>query len=204
MITMENYEGWLMRYADGELTDDERRMTEAFLDGHPDLREELDGVAAVRVTPMLVTMPHKERLLHKDTTFAWWRVAASVAVLVLSGTTLIFLTREPDEENLMAEVKPTPMVVEPVAAPVDTTPAAMPTIRKRKAAVIAVVPENIAQPVSIMEEPLLAEAAEPQPATSDSVEPEPTTLSQPTATIGIISDARLAVNPWLEALMASN
>ncbi len=40
MITNENYEGYLMRYADGELSAADAAEVEAFLDEHPELREE--------------------------------------------------------------------------------------------------------------------------------------------------------------------
>ena len=208
MITMENYEGWLMRYADGELDADGRRMVETFLDGHPELKEELEGVAAVRVTPVLATMPHKERLMKKEAAaFAWWHVAAAVALLAITGTTVIFLNRQPEEAPLVAKAKPASVAeaMESEATPVDTTPAVKPAVRKQKAAAIAAVPEIIAMPADNREELLLAEVAEPQPTAPDSAETEPSTLPHATVTVGItVTDARLAVNPWHEALMAIN
>ncbi len=68
MITNENYEGYLMRYADGELTPAETAAVEAFLDEHPELREELEEITSptLRVTAPVTTMPDKERLLHKE------------------------------------------------------------------------------------------------------------------------------------------
>ena len=66
MINNENYEGYLMRYADGELGAAEAAEVEAFLDMHPDLRDELAEIMSpeLHVTPPLVTMPGKERLMH--------------------------------------------------------------------------------------------------------------------------------------------
>ena len=46
MITNENYEGYLMRYADGELSAADAAAVEAFLDEHPELREELEEITA--------------------------------------------------------------------------------------------------------------------------------------------------------------
>ena len=71
MITMGNYEGWLMRYADGALTREEREAVEAFLEQHPELREEMEDVAGVKVTPVVATLPGKERLLKKDPSFCF-------------------------------------------------------------------------------------------------------------------------------------
>ena len=102
MITMENYEGWLMRYADGALTREEREAVEAFLEQHPELREEMEDVAGVKVTPVVATLPGKERLLKKEREgFAWWRVAAAVVLLAVVGTTLLVINRKPIEGGPM-------------------------------------------------------------------------------------------------------
>ena len=88
MITNENYEGYLMRYIDGELNQQEIAEVEAFLGKHPELHLELDAVsdASLRVTAPPVTMPGKERMLHRFPLSAFrfplrgWSAAAAVAV----------------------------------------------------------------------------------------------------------------------------
>ncbi len=99
-------EGLLMRYADGELSDKERAETEARLAADPALREELEAIAAVKVTPLVTAMPHKESLLHRTVVPLWWRVAAAVVVLVAVGLFAILPTR--NEPLLVArQVVPT-------------------------------------------------------------------------------------------------
>ena len=96
MITTDNYEGYLMRYADGELDDNEVAMVEAFLDAHPDLREELDAITdpSLKITPPLVTMPSKEKMLQpvaaasNSSRYIWYSIAAALALLLAFGIVL--------------------------------------------------------------------------------------------------------------------
>lgn len=86
MITNENYEGYLMRYIDGELNQQEIAEVEAFLGKHPELHLELDAVsdASLRVTAPPVTMPGKERMLHRFP-LRGWSAAAAVALFIIAG-----------------------------------------------------------------------------------------------------------------------
>lgn len=103
MITIDNYEGYLMRYADGELSDDEVAMVEAFLAAHPDLRDELEAITdpSLKITPPLVYMPGKEEMMqpvaavgsHKA---VWKNLAAAIALLMAIG---IVLKIGPRSEN---------------------------------------------------------------------------------------------------------
>lgn len=209
MITMENYEGWLMRYADGALTREEREAVEAFLEQHPELREEMEEVAGVKVTPVVATLPGKERLLKKEHKgFAWWRVAAAVALMALAGTTLLVLNRKPNEAGpMVAQAQPEPAVAaEPQEAETDTTYKTFKPYEPYKThkAHKPYLPQELPA-----EAPLLAEEVAPQASPippQDTLEeiPEPS-RPEPTVTVPpVINDARLATNPWLEALTASN
>ena len=96
MITTDNYEGYLMRYADGELDAKESAMVEAFLDANPELRQELDAITApsLKITPPLAMMPGKETLMHevvaskKNWQPIWYSIAAAIALLVVFGIML--------------------------------------------------------------------------------------------------------------------
>ena len=215
MITMENYEGWLMRYADGALTREEREAVEAFLEQHPELREEMEEVAGVKVTPVVATLPGKERLLKKEHEgFAWWRVAAAVALMALAGTTLLVLNRKPNEAGpMVAQAHPEPAVAaEPQEAETDTTYKTYKPYKPYKThkAHKPYHPQELPA-----EAPLLAEETPPLPQDTDNCSPsqselpegiiEEHPLPEPTITVApVINDARLATNPWLEALTANN
>lgn len=222
MITPENYEGWLMRYADGELTAAERQEVDRFLAEHPDLREELDEVSSVRVAPLVATMPGKERLLRREPAAVWHRVAAAVALLVVAGTTLFFLNR-PAEGEMIAEL---PASTDTPASP----PAPLPQERGVDSLVDS--PAALARPASPQAaEKYLAEAATDAPHnpekleklerleylvelerlerldnlakldSPDTLEAPPVPAPRPTATLGIVvEDARLASNPWRQLL----
>lgn len=222
MITMENYEGWLMRYADGELNAAERQEVERFLAAHPDLREELDEVSSVRVTPLVATMPGKERLLRREPAGVWRRVAAAAALLVVAGTTLFFLNR-PAEGEMIAEL---PASTDTPASP----PAPLP--QERGVDSISVSPVDLARPASRQaDKEYLAEVATDAPHnpekleklerldylvelerlerldnlakldSPDTLEAPPVPAPRPTATLGIVvENARLASNPWRELL----
>lgn len=208
MITMENYEGWLMRYADGALTREEREAVEAFLEQHPELREEMEEVAGVKVTPVVATLPGKERLMKKEREgFAWWHVAAAVALMALAGTTLLVLNRKPNEAGpMVAQAQPQPAVAaEPQEAETDTTYKTYKTPKAHKNDLLQALPAETS---------LLAEETPPLPQDTDSCSPsqselpegiiEEHPLPEPTITVApVIENARLAVNPWLESLVAN-
>lgn len=206
MITMENYEGWLMRYADGALTREEREAVEAFLEQHPELREEMEEVAEVKVTPVVATLPGKERLLKKEREgFAWWRVAAAVALMALAGTTLLVLNRKPNEAGpMVAQAQPEPAVAaEPQEAETDTTHKTYKPYKAHKAHK-PYHPQELPAEVPLLAEEIVPQASPIPPQDTLEEIPEPS-RPEPTVTVPpVINDARLATNPWLEALTASN
>ena len=107
MITTDNYEGYLMRYADGELPEKERAEVESFLTAHPELREELAEISdpALRVTAPLVTMPNKERLMHpvRPSAKIWLRIAAAVAFILFAAGVVRSLMPHPSSPTLVAK-----------------------------------------------------------------------------------------------------
>lgn len=218
MITMDNYEGWLMRYADNALTADERREVEAFIAAHPDLHDEMDSVAAVRVTPLPSAMPHKERLLRREAVPLWRWVAAAAIMAAMVATPLFVMNRQPRHAGsgqIIAEAEPVqaPTFFDVPSEP-DTTKregriskkheARKPAAPKLQATDRVLAMETVAPslPVDIPDD-IPDESPEPQETTLAVADTTPVTvpLPQSTATVGIVVPyARLAVNPIMESL----
>jgi anti-sigma factor RsiW len=63
-INRHNYEEYFILYMDNELHSDERRMVEAFIQQHPDLKEELDLLLQYKLVPdTTITFSDKEELM---------------------------------------------------------------------------------------------------------------------------------------------
>ena len=206
MITMENYEGWLMRYADGQLEADEQRDVVLFLNAHPELREELDEISAIRVTPLVATMPGKERLLRREPVVWLRRVAAVGALIIVAGAATLFF-RHPAERPLVAKRAPaTTATAMPSSAdfpldsvarhPRQTIVAVRPPVTREADLVENERENSVAETPSV--EPLVAEMTEQTTDTPAVAAPlPPVTVIQGY----VVRDACLASNPWRDALV---
>lgn len=93
-ITEDNYELYLFQYAEGLLSDDERREVEAFLDSHPDIREEFALYDPTLTVAGLPKMKYEGKAALKHNTFALWPVLRyAAAVLLLAAVVAFFLLR---------------------------------------------------------------------------------------------------------------
>lgn len=93
-ITEENYELYLFQYAEGMLSDKERREVEAFLDSHPDIREEFALYDPKLTVAGLPKMKYEGKAALKHNTFALWPVLRyAAAVLLLAAVVAFFLLR---------------------------------------------------------------------------------------------------------------
>lgn len=150
-INDSNYELWLVRYADGELTAAERAAVEQWLESHPEAAEELAFYSEaprlerdedVRYT---ATAPGRVQPLW-PAVLRWSAAAAVVALLAIPA--MRWLT--PQEQPVVvaqAEPETLPAVTdESIAVPVEA-----PVVERRNAVVVRPQPEA---------EPLLAEAVE--------------------------------------------
>lgn len=64
IINRHNYEEYFILYMDNELSSDDRRMVEAFIENHPDLKEELDILLQYKLEPDTnIVFAGKEELL---------------------------------------------------------------------------------------------------------------------------------------------
>ena len=116
-ITEENYELYLFQYAEGMLSDKECREVEAFLDSHPDIREEFALYDPKLTVAGLPKMKYEGKAALKHNTFALWPVLRYVAaVLLLAAVVAFFLLRNGES------TKPnTPVVAENQSQTTDTT-----------------------------------------------------------------------------------
>jgi len=90
MISLENYEEYMILHADGELQPAEEQELMAFLDAHPELKAEMTAYDLTRLSPdENIIYPEKEALLKKETKrtiiLPHWRkyaIAAGIAALM--------------------------------------------------------------------------------------------------------------------------
>ena len=94
MITMDNYEEYMMMQADGELQPHEAQALDAFLEDHPQLKAEMAIYNAVRLTPDHTEVyAHKQALLKPEADkkiialprFKIYAMAAGVAAILMIG-----------------------------------------------------------------------------------------------------------------------
>ena len=107
-ITEENYELYLFQYAEGMLSDKERREVEAFLDSHPDMREEFTLYDPKLTVAGLPKMKYEGKAALKHNTFALWPVLRyAAAVLLLAGVATFFMLHNngsaPDSQTIVAQ-----------------------------------------------------------------------------------------------------
>lgn len=108
MVTLDNYEEYMLLEADGELDEAGRAALYAFLEQHPGLKKEMEAYMATRLVPDTnMVFEHKNSLLKDEPgkkTFSlgnWWIYAAAAAVVVFVIT---FMNREQSEEITGTEI----------------------------------------------------------------------------------------------------
>jgi anti-sigma factor RsiW len=106
-INRHNYETWLMLYLDNELTASERQSVDAFLEQHPDLKQELQGLKEVMLESAVpAAMPGKDRLLRPE---AWNADALTLQqeqLLMLADGTL----QNEEKQKLESEIRQSPLL----------------------------------------------------------------------------------------------
>jgi hypothetical protein len=92
MITMENYEEYMVMHADGELQPHEEQALQAFLSANPQLQGEMDIYSSIRLAPdPTQAYEHKKSLLKPEgkamafPAYRTWAMAAGVAAILVIG-----------------------------------------------------------------------------------------------------------------------
>ena len=93
LITMNNYEEWLVAYLDNELLPADRMKFEKFADVHPSVKEELSIFRQTKLQPETdIIFENKQVLYRKEEkvrviTLQWWKVAVAAAIILTVGIT---------------------------------------------------------------------------------------------------------------------
>ncbi len=111
-ITIDNYEQYVLDYLEGNLNLREERLFEDFLDQHPSVKEEIEGVDQYTLTPdMEIQYPDKSLLYRKKRgiILPFWnvsRMVAAAAGLLLVSTVLFFIWKSSINEPSLVTVIP--------------------------------------------------------------------------------------------------
>lgn len=112
MVTIENYEEYMMLYADGELAAAEVNELFAFVAAHPGLEQELKLYTAARLQPDLShVFTGKESLLQQEETVAgkkrialgWWKYAVAAGLILLLGLAMFKFAFNSSDENTVVQ-----------------------------------------------------------------------------------------------------
>lgn len=104
MVNMENYEEYMLLEADGELTGAEQEALQAFIDQHPELKDEMQLFSALKLEPdtsivyegkddLLKTLPGPGK--RTISLGSWWTYGAVAACLALA---LLLFSKPATEE----------------------------------------------------------------------------------------------------------
>ncbi len=193
-ITTDNYELYFYRYAEGELSPQERAEVEAFAAQHPDLAEELALYdPQLKLAAAETAYPNKEQLLRRGAAVLplWrWAAAACVAVLLLGAVCLLWpADKAPQqveelrlpERIIEAKESAEPMEpTEPTVSPEPNSPAPKPAPKPVRHTPTSA-PQDPSAPATQVPTTLVAEVTQdtPEPATQDHPEPAPQDPSAP-------------------------
>lgn len=94
MVNLENYEEYMMMYADGELNEAETKALMDFVAANPELAKELEAYSATKLVPdTTMVYANKDQLMKAPPAGGrtigmrtWWMYAAAAAVLLFAVT----------------------------------------------------------------------------------------------------------------------
>lgn len=181
MVNMENYEEYMLLYADGELGKEEEQELLAFVAEHPQLQAELNAYAATRLQPDTgIVFADKESLLKTEggsSRAIWpgnWKTYAAAASVILFITFFTILRNTRKDVPVVAEQqKDTPRTVtesiinQPeLIAQQDTTAKKLHSTKPVNAVAVEAKPQKPqpVNPITTKPEPTITEPAkDPQP-----------------------------------------
>ncbi|MCG7856298.1 hypothetical protein MD537_04945 [Flavihumibacter sediminis] len=105
LVNITNYEDWFVRYADDELTNEEKGATELFVYKHPEYQSDFELMQQTKLVPdMSVKFPDKKSLYRYEKEESrpvvigmWFRYAVAAAILIAAG--IFWLSKNNAVEN---------------------------------------------------------------------------------------------------------
>lgn len=127
MVNLENYEEYMMMYADGELNEAETKALMDFVAANPELAKELEAYSATKLVPdTTMVYANKDQLMKAPPAGGrtigmrtWWMYAAAAAVLLFAVT---IFRQGGDTADSPAVASNTPAVQQPVSTQPTQTP----------------------------------------------------------------------------------
>lgn len=194
-----NYELWLLRYAEGDLSAAECAAVEAWLEGHPEAAEEL---ALYREAPRLEKNPLSQTPALTPRS-SWpvllrWSAAAAVVVLLMLPAMRMGTMERIDVPQLVAENRqPTPVPLTHSLPEVST-----PAVKAKPAAI-----ENNIKIIESMESMKPIDSITPPPAiieVSSLIAYAEESISEPVDTIHTLTLIAYETEDWGDRLLALN
>jgi len=91
-ININNYEEWLVLYADDELNEEDKIAVEKFAAAHTHVQQELALFQQAKLQPEKIVFSNKDVLYRKEKiaviSMQWWRVAAAAILIIAAGITV--------------------------------------------------------------------------------------------------------------------
>jgi len=127
MVNLENYEEYMMMYADGELNEAETKALMDFVAANPELAKELEAYTATKLVPdTTMVYANKDQLMKAPPAGGrtigmrtWWAYAAAAAVLLFAVT---IFRQGGDATDSPVVANNTPAATQPVSTPPTQTP----------------------------------------------------------------------------------
>jgi hypothetical protein len=157
-----NYESYALDYLEGELLPEDQQAFETFLEQHPEVAAELEGLDEVQLMPPVITYPSTSALYRRRAVSRSWAIAAGWALLVtLSG--MLWL-QTPEQQNTPAIAQSEDPTPESISVERVSVSHASPTERVGDALQPALRAEQAIHPLPLSV-PMVA--AEPEPESID-------------------------------------
>jgi len=99
-----NYEAYALDYLEGTLPPDEQEAFEAFLERHPEIAAEIEGLDDIKLTPPAMVYPNASSLYRREEKAYWgWAAAAGWLLLIsLSATWWMVPSDQPSIQSVAA------------------------------------------------------------------------------------------------------